>query len=196
MYSSAMLRRRLVGEVGVDPVGVRLERGAGLRLDQRELLLGYPPPAHRADVFVGLQRVLAEQLGQPPGSGVAADVHLEEPLLRVHEALRAHQVLGGVGVDLRDAVLVADHLDLTGETRQLQRAAGLRQGPADQHEPDHQPRDQEEHHGHGDVRRHAQWLGQHPEPGPPPRAPVGLNVGHLPRWGCGAGHGAGHCAVP
>ena len=40
---------------------------------------------------------------------MAPHVHLEEPLLRVHEALGPHQVGDRVAVQLRDAVLVAHH---------------------------------------------------------------------------------------
>ena len=42
---------------------------------------------------------------------MTAYVHLPEPVLRVDVALRAEQVLVGVGVDLRDAVAVALDVD-------------------------------------------------------------------------------------
>ena len=125
MYSTAISAGAVLLEVGVDAVRVGRERVAGLGVEQRPLLLRDPAPAHRADVLVGLEAVLAEQLGEPAGRHVAADVHLEEPVLRGHEALRAHQVGVGVGVDLGDPVVVADHLDLRVESRELELAVGV-----------------------------------------------------------------------
>ena len=54
------------------------------------------------------------------------EVHLEEPVLRLHVALRVEQVVGGGGVDLRDAVVVADHLHLRAQPGDLHLAVGLR----------------------------------------------------------------------
>ena len=63
-----------------------------------------PHPEH-------LQRALAEQLGEPAGRHVAAEVHLEEPVLRVRIALREEQVLRIIGIDLGYALVVALDVD-------------------------------------------------------------------------------------
>ena len=180
-------------EVGVDAVGVRLERGAGLRLDHRELLLGDPPPAHGPDELVGLERGVAEQLREPAGRHVPAHVHLEEPLLRVHEALRAHQVLERVAVQLRDAVVVADDRDRALQPGQVQLAVGLRERPPGQDDAGDQADDEDEHQADRDVHRDAGPGGPGTE-GLPPGA-----VGGLGSHGTDVrlvGHGARHCAVP
>ena len=143
--------------VGVDAVGVVLQVLAGARRQQRQLLLGDPAPAERAHDAIGLQRVgvLAHQLGQPAGGDVAAQVHLEEPVLGVDVALRVEQVARGVGVDLRDAARVAQHLDVGRQAGDLDRAGPVRQRTADgdhhgdDHDEDH--RDQQRHGGEGDA---------------------------------------------
>ena len=95
--------------------------------------LGDPAPPHGADEPVALQGRLAEQLRQPAGRRVPPDVHLVEALLGVHETLGAHQVGGRVGVDLRDAVRVADHRHLRVETGEPDLAVDLRERPPHQH---------------------------------------------------------------
>jgi len=61
---------------------------------------------------------------------VPAVVHLPEPVLRLHVALRQEQVARVVGVDLRHAVPVAQHLDLAREAVDRKGAGGLRQWAA------------------------------------------------------------------
>src|SRR5690606_30980860 len=61
---------------------------------------------------------------------VAAQVHLEEAVLRVHVALRHEQAVRGGRVDLWHAPLVAHHLDLALQTPDAELAAGVRQRPA------------------------------------------------------------------
>ena len=58
---------------------------------------------------------LAEQLGQAPGADAAPDLHLPHALGGMDPALGEEQVVGGRGVDLRDAVDVAD--DVTSAPR-------------------------------------------------------------------------------
>ena len=140
-------------EVGVDAFAVGLQCRPRLRLEQRQLALGHAPPAHRAEVLVVGQRGPAEQLGQPPCGDVTAYVHLEEAVLRLHEPLGPHQVGGGVCVDLRDPVLVPDHLDLAVEHLQLQLTGGLRERPPDEHDRGHQQGDEGEDQENDEVRR-------------------------------------------
>ena len=193
------LRRVVLGEVGVDTLGVGLERVAGLRLQERQLLLGHAPPTHRPHQHVGVECRLPEQLGEPAGRRVAAHVHLVEPLLRVHVALGPHQVVGGVGVDLGDPVGVAEHLDFPVEPRQLEGPAGRRQRAAHHHGSHREPGQQRQDQDHADVRRDPQRARQ-PEmslpPGGPRCRPCREVVAGPRVRSCGAAHGARHCAVP
>ena len=122
--------RALLLDPRVDPVGVGRERPAGLRLEHGELLLGHPAPAHRADHLVGLDAGLAHELGEAAGGDVPAGVHLEEAVLRLHIALRPHEVAHGVGVDVGDALGVPQHVDVTGQSPDLERPVGLGKGAA------------------------------------------------------------------
>ena len=106
------------GQVGVHPVGVGLVVAEGDRVEQRHLPLGHGTPAEGADEGVGADLALAEQLGEPPARHVPAEVHLPEPVLGVHIALRHEQVAGAAGQDLRDAGLVAVHGHVGVEPRQ------------------------------------------------------------------------------
>ena len=172
-------------EVGVDAGGVRLQRRAGLRLQQRQLLLGDAAPAQGADELVGLQGVGPEELREPAGRDVPAHVHLVEALLRVHVALRGHQVGQRVAVQLRDPVVVADHLHLGAQARHLDRAVDLREGPAHQDHGGHQAGDQQQDdHEHG-VRRPPRGP-RPPAEGLPPR----------PRGEFRVAHRGSQCAVP
>ncbi len=119
-------------QVRVDPVGVGLE--VLLRLSREllvELLLRDLAPAEGAQEGVGLDLAGAEHLGEAPGGHVPADVHLPEAVLRMHEALRAEEVVLVVGVELGDAVGVALDLHGPGQPGHLEGAAGLRERGAD-----------------------------------------------------------------
>ena len=134
------------GQPPVDSLGIGLEVSTCCRAQQRQFLLGDPSPAHGSDEHVGVYLAVAEQLREAPGRYVPAKVHLPEPVLGVHVALCAEQVLGRVGIDVRYSVLVSDDLDLTGQGRQGDRSVVLREGPA--HRPEHKsrPGDQREYH--------------------------------------------------
>ena len=86
---------------------------------------------------------------------MAAQVHLEEPVLGVDESLRPEQVVGVVGVDLRDAVVVADDLDLARQTRHADLALGRRERTAHpghrQNRDNSEDDDEQGRHGHGDA---------------------------------------------
>ena len=85
-----------------------------------------------------------EQLAEAPGADVAEDLHLPHPLRRVDEALGEEEVVGGVGVDVGDPGVVADHLDRRGEPGDVERPGRLRlragahpgEQAADRHRPD------------------------------------------------------------
>ncbi|MNW52002.1 hypothetical protein D3C74_295030 [compost metagenome] len=84
---------------------------------------------------------------------MAAVVHLEEPVLRLDVALRAEQVLGGVGVDLRHALGVAEHADLAVQAGDREGAVGLREGAADRDEREDRHPDEQHDQQRGDRDR-------------------------------------------
>ena len=131
------LRARTTVEVPVDAARIGPDEAQGVVVQQPQLLLRDPPPAEGADVLVGLQRTVTDQLREPPSGDVPAEVHLVEAVLGVHEALGQEQVLGGVGVDLRDALAVALDRDiaLEGSDPHLARRVGER--APDRHEREH-----------------------------------------------------------
>ena len=136
------LAGRAVREVGVDALGVGLEVGDGVLVEDLQLGLGRPAPAERADDDVGLQGGLvgADELAQPARGDVAPQVHLEEPVLGVHVSLGPEQVLGGVGVDVGHPLGVPQHLDVRGQAGDVDLAVPVGQGPTD--------RDRDQRHRH------------------------------------------------
>ena len=142
-------------EVGVDAVGVVLQIALGVRGEHRQLLGRHLSPAQGANDLVGAQRVgvRADQLGEPPGGHVSPEVHLEELVLGLHVALAAKQVVRGVGVDLRHALVVAQHGHRAAQPGQLRRATDLRErAPHEQHDVD-QADHQSEHQHAGQPER-------------------------------------------
>ncbi len=68
-------------------------------------------------------------------------VHLEEAILRCDVALPAEQVGGRVGVNVRDPLLVAQHIDPAIEGGHSHFALGLREGAAGEPHAQHGSRD-------------------------------------------------------
>ena len=102
-------RTGVLVQPGVHTGRVVLQVPPGLRGEDEPFLFSDAAPAHRAKVPVGLHLGPAEQLGEPAGGQVPAEVHLPEPFLRVHVSLRGEQVVGAVRVHLRDGLRVAVH---------------------------------------------------------------------------------------
>ena len=82
-------------------------------------------------------------------------VHLEEAVLGLDEALRAEQVVRVVGVDLGDALPVTQDRHATGQARHLELSVGGREGPAHPRDADdrgdHQENDNESGQRHGNA---------------------------------------------
>ena len=188
----------LLGEVGVDPVGVGLQERTGVGTEQRHLLLGDDPEAERARDPVPGQRAGTHELGERARRAAAPHVHLEEPLLGGDVALGDREVGDAVGVDLGDTGTVAQHRHRPGQARHLELAAGLRQRPPGQREREQPGHHQREHQAGHDVGRDPHRVG-HPPEGAPPRGRTGR--GSVRGAGRGVGrsrvlaHGAGHSAV-
>ena len=159
------LAARMRGQVVVHPPREGLQIRLRLRLQQVVGPRGDRPPAERAGELVVRERVRAEQRGQRARRVVPGDVHLPEPVLRLHVALGEEQVGGVRGVDLRDARGVPVHRRRPGQARDPQRARGLRIGGVQRlaqppaAESGHRRQRQHEHHGaHGERA---------PQPSPP-----------------------------
>ena len=84
-----------------------------------------------------------DELTEPAGGDVPAQVHLEEPVLSLHVPLRPEQVGGRARVDLGHALVVPQNRDLGVQAGQGVRAVPAREGPAhhgrrpDRHDEDH-----------------------------------------------------------
>ncbi len=113
-------------EPGVDAGGVALQGADGRRVEGGQVALGGLPPAERPDEPVRVDLGLPEELADAAGADVAEDLHLPHPLGRVDEPLGEEEVVGGVGVEVGDPRLVADHLDGRREPGGPERPAHLR----------------------------------------------------------------------
>jgi hypothetical protein len=100
------------GDVGVDPLGVGLQRHPALIVQEFQFLGGSAMPAQRTDEAVGVQRRLAQDLRQSAGADPPPELHLPEAILRVGVPLGEEQVVGVAGVDVGDAPAIADDGDL------------------------------------------------------------------------------------
>ena len=85
-----------------------------------------------------------------PAADQSTEVHLPEAVLGVQVALRAEEVIRGVGVDGGDAVAVAQHLNLAGQPRQRHLAVVLRVAAAYLPEPEPDTDDDDHHEKPGD----------------------------------------------
>ena len=92
-----------------------------------QVRFGHAPQAERAHEAVRLERIRAEDLGEAPRADAPVHLHLPEPVLGVDEAEREVRVLERGGVDVRDAVAVAQHLDGRAEAGERDLAARHRQ---------------------------------------------------------------------
>ena len=68
---------------------------------------GQPRHPQRPGQPVAGQHVGPKDFREPPGSGAAHDVHLEQAVLGMDESQRKIGVILGVGLDPRDAVGIA-----------------------------------------------------------------------------------------
>ncbi|CAB4985957.1 unannotated protein [freshwater metagenome] len=107
----AQFRPAMLGEIGVDADGIRVEDATRPRGEHRQLLLRDPAPPEGPQEGVGRHLALAEHLGEPAGGDVPANVHLPEAVLRMRVALCREQVLEALGIDLRDPEVVTNDGD-------------------------------------------------------------------------------------
>src|SRR5262249_23673838 len=83
--------------------------------------------AHRAREDVAAQGTGAEYFGQTTGGDPPAQLHLPQPILSVHEALRKKEVARGVRVKVRHAPAVANDRHRSFEPGKTHLAFELRQ---------------------------------------------------------------------
>ena len=96
-------------------------------------------------------------------------MHLEEPLLGVHVALRARQVGDAVAEEVGDAAAVAHHGHVAGEPGDRRGALGLREGVAHRrHDDDRRNQGQHDHDGEDADGRAEQPPGGAPSSRPLP----------------------------
>ena len=132
-----------VGEPGIDPVGIGLQKRQ-LVAGVREQVVERPrTQAMHAMFLVDIECDLAEQFGQLTSGRAPQQIHLEETFLRMHVAERAHRVGFVCGMDRDHAECVAfdvdgrgqaGYRDLAVERRQtaVQQPPAAREGENDQ----------------------------------------------------------------
>ena len=84
----------------------------------------HPQPAAE---HVGLCCLLAQPFRGPAQRAAPVEVHLEQPVLRVHEAQGRVRVRGAAGADVGDAPLVPVHHHLRSQAPQVLRRDQVRQ---------------------------------------------------------------------
>jgi hypothetical protein len=94
----------------------------------REHALGPAPEVERLLGAIERERALAEQLRELAGGRAAQQIHLKEPLLRVHVALAAQRVLERGAADSRHRL--ASSSISSGAVRPASTASPLRRGSA------------------------------------------------------------------
>ena len=118
--------------VGVDALAVVAQSGNRGFVQRRELGFGRAAKADDAAESVDVERDGTKELGQLSQGDAAVLVHLPEPVLGVNEPLCAPEVGLRLGVEVGNAVLVAQDLDGRVQLGQLQFAPVLGRGPLNQ----------------------------------------------------------------
>ena len=99
-------RQRVGGGRRVHALGIGLERRAGAGRGEGQRALRGAAQPERAELHVPGQRHRPEQLRERAARLTPSDVHLEEPVLRVHPALQEEEVVLVQGVDVGDSIRV------------------------------------------------------------------------------------------
>ena len=99
-------------DIRVHTVRMCGKEALGVRMIARPLrLVPRPSEHHQAGPPVVVERVRAKDLGKPSFMPAAPHLHLPEPILRHHIALREEEVVVVLRVDVRYPPLVPDDLD-------------------------------------------------------------------------------------
>lgn len=144
-----------VGQIGVDPGGIGIECCAGVGGQGGHAGRRPAVQPQRAHQPVGAQHGIlpAQNLAQPPGPGAAGHLHLPQPVLGVQIPQRGIGVMGTGGVNVGNAVAVADHghrLVQAGQGGVTPRIGNLGAQPAPRR---HTGQQRHRHHRH-DSHRH------------------------------------------
>ena len=112
-------------EAGVDARGVGAQRVAQAGIGSLPFPLRGAMQAESALEAIDVERILAEDLGQPPGGHAAGQLHLPQAILGVAEALAEVRVQRVARADVGNAPAVADDLDRPAQARDAQLAVQL-----------------------------------------------------------------------
>ena len=120
-------------DIGVHPAGVGREQTLRVRVIARPFFrVERTPEHHQPGAAVVVERVGSENLGESSLVPPAPHLHLPEPVLRHHVALRKEEIVVVPGIDVRYPPLVPDDLHRLSQTRDLQFPVDLRKRPARQ----------------------------------------------------------------
>ena len=103
-------------------------------IEHLELLLGNTGEVEGAEEQIGVHLTVAEHLGEPSGADVTPEVHLPEPILGMDVALGEEEVVLVARIDMGNAVVISNDLDITGQTGSGYFAIDLGEGASDQEE--------------------------------------------------------------
>jgi len=112
------------GDVGVDPLGVGLQHGAGFAVQLLQFLSGGAVPAQGAEETILSQGRRAQHLRQPPGADPPPELHLPEAVLGMDVPLGEEEVVGIGGVDMGNPPTVTDDGGLCLQAVHLDRPVG------------------------------------------------------------------------
>lgn len=120
---------RTSGKVGVDAFDVPGDELVCLCVKRRLIRLGSALKADDAAEAVGVEGGFAKNFCQPPLRRASRLLHLPETILRVHPSQGAIEVGFRLGIDVGNAVFVAQNFDGLVKARGLYRAVQFRCSP-------------------------------------------------------------------
>jgi len=112
-------------EEGVDTGRIVVENSPELGGSSVDACGGVPVDPERPHQPVGSDGCFAKHFRQSARAKTTLHVHLEQPVLGMHEAERHVEIMAVAGQDRRDAMGVAYHADRAFQSRQREAPGGL-----------------------------------------------------------------------
>ena len=106
-------------EEGIHAGRVAFKHNTRFAIEMIQAGLCSPANAESPKKFVGLQRGIAQQFGQPPCRDAAIHFHLPQAVLRMDKSERKIRVVPGLRINVRDGTFVADYFDRRVQSAQL-----------------------------------------------------------------------------